>query len=341
MPTMDAFNQNPFSLVSLTNRANNPDVVPFVPGRLGDLGLFTESGVTTLVVAVERREGQLVLLSTKPRGSEANQNVRDPRNVRNFTVPHIPFEDRITADEVLNIRAFGTENEMQTLLSVVDERMVMMGRKMDATLEWHRVGAIKGQVLDADGSTVIHNLFTEFGISQPTEIDFDLDNPSPAEGAVRKQCMAVVRGIEDALGAAPYAGIRGFCGSAFFDDLVAHQEVRLAYERQQDGQFLRDITARRQVSYGGIMFEEYRGRVGGTDFIGADKVRFVPEGVPGLFVTHFAPADFTETVGTMGLPRYARTAVDQRFGRWVDLHMQTNPLTLCTRPEVLFRGKRT
>jgi Phage major capsid protein E len=43
-----------------------------------------------------------------------------------------------------------------------------------------RVGAIKGKILDADGSAVIYDLFTEFGVSQHTEIDFDLDNASPA-----------------------------------------------------------------------------------------------------------------------------------------------------------------
>jgi Phage major capsid protein E len=54
-----------------------------------------------------------------------------------------------------------------------------------------------------------------------------------------------------------------------------------------------------------------------------------------------APADFVETANTIGLPRYAKQAVDQQFARWVMLHVQSNPLPICTRPRVLIKGKRT
>ena len=44
--------------------------------------------------------------------------------------------------------------------------------------------------------------------------------------------------------------------------------------------------------YGGIVFEEYRGRVGTVDFTDASKAYFFPVGVPGLFRQYNAPADF-------------------------------------------------
>jgi Phage major capsid protein E len=47
-------------------------------------------------------------------------------------------------------------------------------------VEHFRIGAIKGQILDADGSAVIYDLFTEFGVAAHTEVDFDLDNASLA-----------------------------------------------------------------------------------------------------------------------------------------------------------------
>jgi Phage major capsid protein E len=37
----------------------------------------------------------------------------------------------------------------------------------------------------------------------------------------------------------------------------------------------------------------------------------------------------------------AKQAVDQQFARWVMLHVQSNPLPICTRPRVLNKGKRT
>jgi hypothetical protein len=63
--------------------------------------------------------------------------------------------------------------------------------------------------------------------------------------------------------------------------------------------------------------------------------------VPGLFRQYNAPADFVETANTIGLPRYAKQAVDQQFARWVMLHVQSNPLPICTRRRVLIKGKRT
>jgi phage terminase large subunit-like protein len=32
---------------------------------------------------------------------------------------------------------------------------------------------------------------------------------------------------------------------------------------------------------------------------------------------------------------------NQQFARWVMLHVQSNPLPICTRPRVLIKGKRT
>jgi hypothetical protein len=41
MPTLDIFGNSAFSLTSLTDAINK---VPFIPGRLGQLGIFDESG---------------------------------------------------------------------------------------------------------------------------------------------------------------------------------------------------------------------------------------------------------------------------------------------------------
>ena len=188
---------------------------------------------------------------------------------------------------------------------------------------------------------VIYDLFTEFGVTAHAEIDFDLDNASPPPGAVKKKCHDIRRKIEDELGVVPYDHIHAMCGPDFFDDLITHSEVAKAYDRWLDGAFLRQGQARGSFEYAGILFEEYRGRVGSVDFTDAAKAYFVPVGVPGLFRQYNAPADFVETANTIGLPRYAKQAVDQQFARWVMLHVQSNPLPICTRPRVLIKGKRT
>jgi hypothetical protein len=188
---------------------------------------------------------------------------------------------------------------------------------------------------------VNYDLFTEFGVTAPTEIDFDLDHATPAPGVVKKKCHDIRRKIEDELGAQPYEHIHAICGADFFDDLITHSEITTAYNRYLDGAFLRQGQARGSFEYGGIVFEEYRGRVGTVDFTDASKAYFFPVGVPGLFRQYNAPADFVETANTIGLPRYAKQVADQQFARWVMLHGQSNPLPICTRPRVLIKGKRT
>ncbi|MEG3639286.1 major capsid protein [Magnetococcus sp. PR-3] len=338
MAALDVFNNNAFSMVSLTDAINK---MPFVPGRIGQLGIFHEQGVSTTTVLIEEREGSLNLVETTARGAPAIQNSSNKRKARSLTVPHIALEDTILADEVQNLRAFGSESNLEGVQTVVNNRLEEMARKIDATLEHLRIGAIKGQILDADGSTVLYDLFTEFGVSQQGEVDFDLDNANPQAGAVKKKCHTIRRKIEDELGAQPYDHIHAICGPDFFDDLITHPEVSTAYERYMDGLFLRQGQARGSFEYAGIIFEEYRGKVGSVEFHDPSKAHFFPVGVPGLFRQYNAPADFVETVNTIGLPRYAKQAVDQQFARWVMLHVQSNPLPICTRPRVLLKAKRT
>ena len=179
MPALDIFSSSAFTMVALTDAINK---MPYVPGRIGQLGLFREQGVSTTSVMIEEREGSLNLVETTARGAPAVQNTTNKRKARSLVVPHIALEDTILADEVQNVRAFGSENMLEGVQAVVNQRMGEMATKMDATLEHLRIGAIKGQILDADGATVLYDLFTEFGVTAYAEIDFDLDNASPAHG---------------------------------------------------------------------------------------------------------------------------------------------------------------
>ena len=94
-----------------------------------------------------------------------------------------------------------------------------------------------------------------------------------------------------------------------------------------------------EVSFGGITFRRYRGGVGFT--VPTDKAFFYPEGVEGLFEIYYAPADTFETVNTLGLPLYARTIPDRDRDEWVRLEIESNPLPICTRPQVLRSARRT
>lgn len=343
MSVFDIFNSDPFSLVSLTDAINKK---PFIPGYLGGLGLFEEIGIATTQVMIEEEDGVLYLVENRPRGASPQQNQTGKRKARSLVITHLPVGDRIKADEIQGVREFGSNDQAKAISNVVNSRLTTMSNSLDATLEHLRIGAIKGQILDSDGSTVIYNLFTEFGVTQESEVDFDLDAASPASGVVRKKCASVIRLIAANLGAAPFVGVNCLCGDAFFDDLIAHTETRSTYLNQQEaaelrGGYLQGGQAFGMFSYGGIQFINYRGKVGSIDYINTDKAHFYPVGVPGLFKTYFGPANYIETVNTLGLPKYAKASPDSQFQKWVDLEAQSNPLPICTRPKVLILGKRT
>ena len=338
MGALDIFRSDAFSVISLTDAINKK---PYQPGQVLSLGIFEEKGVSTTSVMIEEKDGILYLVENKPRGATGQQNQTEKRKARSLIITHLPAEDRILADEIQGVRAFGSESQLAAVESVVSERMGTMSSSLDATVEHLALGAVKGQILDSDGTTIIYDLFTEFGVTQATEVDFDLDNATPESGVVRKKCAQVLRTIANNLGAAPVRTAHAYCGANFFDDLIAHPEVRETYLNQQEASELRGGYLGERVTYGWITFEEYRGSIGGTDFIDIDKCHIFPVGVPGLFKLYYGPADYIETVNTIGLPKYMKQAADERFNKYVDLEAQSNPLPLCTRPKALIKAKRT
>lgn len=335
---LDIFNDDAFGVVSLTDAVNK---TPFVPGRAGAVASWAEDGVSTTTIAVEEIAGELKLVSSTPRGAPGTSVGKEKRSVRSLRIPHYQIDDGIMADEVQGVRAFGQESQVETVFGLVNRRMAQhVAWRIDPTLEHQRIGALKGIILDGDGSTV-YNLFTEFGVSQMTEVDFDLDAGSPTAGALRQVCDDVARDVADELGGVGYSGLHAFCGKTFWQNLIAHSEVREVYlASQTQATQLLNPMAYRSIRIGDITFEEYRGSVGGTAFVHTDKCHIFPIGVPGLYRTVYAPADYIETVNTPGLPRYAKQ-YRMPNDKGVSLEVQSNALSYVTRPRVLVKGKRT
>lgn len=336
--TLDIFNTDAFGLRSLTAAIEK---APHKPGRIGELGLFEGQGILTTTVQVEEVDGQLSLIQSSPYGAPAPDPLgNNKRKLRSFAVPHLAREATVMAAEVQNVRVFGSESEAQVVQTIVDQKLAVLRAMHEVTLEYHRIRAIQGTILDADGSTLL-NLFTEFDVTQQTQ-DFAFSN---AATDVRGACVAALRKIETEIGGATYSGARAFCSSGFFDSLVDHAKVIDAFKYQEGRELAKDL--RKGFMFGGILWEEYRGAVAKPDgsgdaaFIPANQAYLVPEGVMTvkgpLFQTYYSPADFAETVNTLGLPVYAKIALDPEFQRWAKIHSQSNPLNLCLRPRAVIR----
>lgn len=341
--TLDVFNGDAFNAVSLTDAINN---IPFVPGRAGQVAGWEEEPVTTTSIMLEEVAGELKLVDPTPRGGPGQTGAGEKRNARSLVVPHYQVDDFIMADSVQNVRAFGQTGVLEVLMDRVNSRLRnLVNWRLDPTLEYQRVGALKGIIVNADGTT-LYNLFTEFGVTQEPEVDFDLDAASPVDGELRETCAAIVRTIANNLGGVATGTIFAECGDAFFDALLKHPEVRESYKNTDMAAVLRTgyVTPNGTVygvfEFGGIVWENYRGRVGATAFVDTNACHIFPIGVPGLWRTVYAPADYEETVNTPGLPRYAKQYPSAN-GKGRHLEVQMNALNYCTRPKVLMKGKRT
>jgi hypothetical protein len=341
MLTMDVFRQDAFSATSLTAAV---DKIGYVPSFLRAMpNLFVPVPVRTEYVIIESRANEAALIQTTPRGAPPAQKGGDNREARAFKTVRVAQSSRINASELQGIRAFGSETELKQLQDETARRQFKMRSDLELTMENLMLGCVQGTVVDADGTTVIRNWATEFGQTIPAEIDFDLDNASPASGAVKKLCTQVVRSISRGLKGlgGSNVSVQAICGDDFWDLLTAHSEVRATYLNYAAAADLRAPVAWQSFNYGGITWTNYRGTDdASTVAVPAAKAKFFPVGA-GIFQIAYAPAetfDFVNTPGQaavlVGRGRSARNA-------FADVELYSYPLPVCTMPQALHRGKMT
>ena len=323
MADIAIFDDEAFSVSALTAAINEQ---PYQPGRIGSLGLFREEGITTLTVQIEKDGDTLALVPSGERGTSGLVVGASKRLLIPFNTVHLPERFTIKADEIQGIRAFGTRTELQAVQDVVNSRLAKARRQLDVTHEFQRMGALNGKILDADGQTVLLDLYDRFGVERQT-LPMGLDN---AETHIRVQCGEALDMQDDALGNVTSTGARAFCGKSFWNKLVTHETIENTFLNTIQAASLRG-DSREAFEFGGITWERYRGKVAGISFIRDDEALLVPEGVPDLYISAFAPADYMETVNTQGIPYYSKIE-PLPFNKGMAGEAQSNPLHLCTRP---------
>lgn len=330
MSMIDFTNNDAFSLTSLTAAINDQKQAP---GMLNNSGLFQEEGITTTSVEIEKEAGTIMLVPSAQRGAPGKPFGADKRTMTNFNTLHLPGEATIMADEVQNVRAFGSESAEQMIQTVINKRVAKMRRSIDATIEHLKVGALRGNILDSDGSTLLLNVYTAFGL---TQTEFFMNIVSDTQ-SISDKCRALKDTIEDELDGMPWdGGVRVYCGRTFYNNLVSHPLVEAAYERWNAGQFLRGEGNQDNFTFGEIEFVKYRGQVGGSRFLADGDAYAVATGAPDLFIGRYAPANYADTVNTTGLPYYANSEA-LPMNKGVALEAQSNPLFLCTRPQSVIK----
>lgn len=332
---LDVFNNDVFGTISLTTAINK---LPEMPSKLGDAGLFTNKPINTTTALIEERNGVLSLVQSSPRGTRVNETKHGKRKVTPFVVPHLQENDEVLADAVQSVRPFGNSSELETFSEIVNDRLQTMKDNLSATREWQRVGALQGTVLDADGTTVLADLFASFNVTQLTQA-FDFSVTAPAVD-LKTAATKLRRQIEHALGRTSFTGITAYCGDDFWDAFISSKDVKDTWKNWNDAG-----NTGRNLQRGGFWFDDitwinYSTKIGSTFLIPTANAFFVPMGVPDLFVQFLSPADYIETVNTLGQEYYSK---QERipFDKGIDLEAQTNCLNICTRPGVVPKGTFT
>lgn len=322
MAMVDPFLGTGFDLTSLTASINN---LKFQPRRMASF--FEESGVSTTTVTVEERNGILSILTPQQRGASGTILSGESRKMLPFVIPHIPVRDNLLADEIQGIRAFGSENLNEVLTTRLNEKLQYMRNSIDYTSESHRVSAVKGNYIDANGDE--QSLFTAFSVSQQTKaLGLSTSNSS----SIRGKMFDVQKKINSALDGVPWSGMTVLCGDTFWDALITDKDTNATYLNQVQAAELRGNPVGSFAAFG-ANWEWYRGT--SSVNLGSDAY-VIPTGVPGLCITRYAPANYNETVNTIGLPYYVKSEL-LKFGKGYELEAQSNQLNIITRPAAIIK----
>ncbi len=292
----------------------------YVPGQLGASGLFETRGLSGTKLALEEQpdNGGTNLLTATPRGTPSKGSALARRKVHTFETAHYRVDGAVYADEVLNLRAGGANAVAELITTRRDETIAMLRRDIDLTLEKLRL-------------TTLITPTNALGTKPANAVLAVQTDATKTRAQIYKK---IIEPMEIALDGIPFSGITVWCSAGYWEKLLENKEIRETYLYVQNAQALTG-DGRDQVTYAGVTFIRYRGA--GTTVITVDQAIAVPNGIAGLFIQGFAPADTLSSVGAgaLGTPYYpAAYPIDSGDRGW-HIEVQTNPVVVCTRPTAI------
>jgi len=318
---LDVFNQDPFSFIQLTDEISRFD---YQAGAVDSLIDWQDRGVLSTTVAVEEVVANVEVIHSSLRCGP-RQGMQDRvRNLRSLQIPHFAMRKIITPCEVQGQSGdFG--QSLKNAQSIVSQKLEQMSWNLDATLTSLRLSALTGVVKDADGNTLV-DLATELGVTMPADVGFNFTTLDAASFRTALNQVVQAR-ASDLIGVNPRNWLI-IAGNDWFNKAGELQDG-------SNGMFFTDELC----AFGSMRFGCYRivndsTYIGGTAAIAADEAYMVPVGIPGMFQTYYATADYWSSVNEVGRPRYARLFTDPE-DRFVTIESQTNALPMIARPEAI------
>jgi len=339
------------SIENISRITDWTDEVNRIPNQYGwvkEQGIFEVKPTSQTAIIFDKNTATTTLLPQVPRGSRETTVGKD-RKVETFSLPLAYFKhsDYITPADIQGQRMSGTPDSPETLANARAEKLEGLRRTVDQTQEYMQVQALKGISTTPDG-TVLANMFTEFGVAQPT-INFALGTSGTnVDGKIAE----LKRGVQSKLlSGGSIQGVDVMCGESFFDDLIDHAKVREAYMNSQSNEkYQRDIS--KYMPWGvsdvfvhrGVRFFTYPAVFlmpdGTTEKAVEDNEAHVIPRVRGLFRGYVGPNNKLSGANQGGREMFVHEYTDPRDEHH-EMQIETAPLYFSTNAAVLYKLTNT
>lgn len=349
---LDIFRNDAFSVAALQRLVAN---MPFIPQLLGSMELFDPQPLTgTDKVIMYEEDGSVRIIPFSERGSPDAQQLRNQGRMYALQTRRVSKKDSVQASELLGIADMTLPQKIRIkrAATLVDKRTQALKNDMAMTKEFHRIAAIQGKLLDADGTTVVYDYFAEFGVTPPTTISINFASLTEDETAMYFQ-ETITRPMQLVLKNRWIIGrtrVGALVGDSFWGKLMRNPAIRESWKRQETGRQiamsvnpLLKANMWEEVTVGGITFINYRGSTLGEIAIADNTAIFFPIGAADVFNVYWAPGETMETVVGEGQPEYLHIQPDTRsqMVSFVDIFVRAYPLYACIFPKALLKATHT
>lgn len=317
-------------------------------GLLNSLGLFAEQGITERFVKIETRNQTLSIIPTSPVGTPPPAD-DDPDD--RAVIPPIPTfrhakKHTLLAESLQGVRSFGTDSEPEWIDVKMAEMLDKIQREHRQTKEFLRWQALRGNVYDVDGSKLLYNVYTLMGETQKV-VEAVYRDPDSVD-AIEDANNELLDYMEDQALGETVTGVIKLCSPGYLDAMMKNASFREAYRYYSESQGELNPnrqTARRPFQFkdctyvrhrGSCSYKKKDGSVVTHQFIPTNEAIAVPMGTYECFQTFFGPAEFIETVNTVGQEIYVKPKV-MELDMGIELNSFSHALNLVTKPRLVVR----
>ena len=320
---MPLSNEQYFGVRPLSEAIN---ILPSTPTIIRESGLFVPEDLSTTYVDITMKNNELTLVQSQPRGGAGQPTKTRKTSGKTFQIPHYPMTDGVFADEVQNLRAFGSENVATPVMDKVNDKAADMKADLEYTREHAQLGALQGVVVDAD-NTVIYDFNKEFGVTRDV-YEFKLSSDTARIGTTTDKML---RQLMLNLNGDISKGFICFASPEFMDAYTDHPSIRDLYARfKETSDQYRDTNPNMTFNHRGVQFVTYTHKFGSEVDIKAGEAHIAPLGTRKTTKEYFAPANYNATVNTKALAYYLSREKKKMDKGW-DLEAQTNSLSILLR----------